>query len=382
MESMQSVTSAHHAVLDQVGGKPLPLGYGDFAAEVEALERGAGVVDLEACGVIGVRGPDAAQFLNGIATNNVKALAIGRPQDNLLCTTKGKILHAVTILRVKEEDYLVVTEPGGLEPVATHLDNYHIQEDLQMGLAGLTRLDVVGPRATEVLRAAGLDPARLMQPYEGAAAVLAAHPLGAVPRVLVLAPAPLAPKLAEALLGAGARLAGYEAFEECRLWARVPRFGADYPADYLPAEAAVYTHIAFDKGCYVGQEVHARQHYRGHANRKLVSVDVPEGIAAGMQAGSRLFLGGENVGALTSLSRQARPRAGDAEAGGTEAGGTEAGGRQAGSTEVGDTGPVRRGIAVVRYAVAGAGAPLSSAADAPATITIAPLATDLGVAKR
>jgi folate-binding protein YgfZ len=196
-----------------------------------------------------------------------------------------------------------------------------------------------------------------MQPYEGAAAVLAAHPLGSLPRVLLLAPAPLAPRLAEALLGAGARLAGYEAFDECRLWARVPRFGADFPADFLPAEAALYTHIAFDKGCYVGQEVHARQHYRGHANRKLVSVDVPENIAQAMQAGARLFLGGEDVGALTSLSRQARPRAGDGE-------------------------PVRRGIAVVRYAVAVGGAPLSAQADAAATIAVAPLATDLGVAKR
>ncbi len=365
MESMQSMHVAHHAVLDQVGGKPLPLGYGDFAAEVGALEHGAGVVDLEACGVIGVRGPDAAQFLNGVATNNVKALAIGRPQDNLLCTTKGKILHAVTILRIKEEDYLVITEPGALGPVATHLDSYHIQEDLQMGVAGLTRLDVIGPRATEVLRGAGLDPARLIQPCDGAAAVLAAHPLGALTRVLVLAPAPLAPRLAEALLGAGARLAGYEAFDECRLWARVPRFGVDFAADYLPAEAAVYTHIAFDKGCYVGQEVHARQHYRGHANRKLVAVDVPEG--AGLQAGARLFLGGEDVGALTSLSRLARPRAG----------GTQAGGTQAGSAE-----PVRRGIAVVRYAAAGAGLALSPRADGPATIAVGPLATDLGAAKR
>ena len=48
MESMRSDHAAHHAVLHQVGDKPLPLGYGDFAAEAAALERGAVVVDLEA----------------------------------------------------------------------------------------------------------------------------------------------------------------------------------------------------------------------------------------------------------------------------------------------------------------------------------------------
>lgn len=361
MESMQSVHIAHHAVLHQIGGKPLPLGYGDFAAEVEALERGAGVVDLEACGVIGVRGPDAALFLNGVTTNNIKALAVGRPQENLLCATKGKILHAVTVLRIKEEDYLVITEPGDLDRVATHLDTYHIREDLQMGVAELTRLDVIGPQAEAALRGAGLDPARLIQPFGGAGVILATHPLGAHPRVVVMVPAPVAPLLVAALLKAGARLAGYEALEECRIWARVPRSDADFTSEFLPAEAALYDHIAFDKGCYVGQEVHARQHYRGHANRKLVAVDIPEQAAASLHIGSSLFLGAEEVGRLTSLSRSARP---------------------GGSGTVSEPAPVRRGIAIVRFAVATDRPALASAADQPAAIALSPLATDLGAAKR
>lgn len=349
---MQSVHSAHRAVLHQVGGKPLPLGYGDFAAETAALEQGAGVVDLEACGVIGVRGPDAVLFLNGVVTNNVKALAIGRPQGNLLCGTKGKILHVVTVLRVKDEDYLVITEPGELDAVATHLDNYHIREDLQMGVAGLTRLDVIGPMAEATLSRAGLDPERLVAPYDGGVVVTAPLPLGATPRRLVLVPAPRAPALAEALLGAGARLAGYDSFDEVRIWARVPRFGVDFGPDFLPAEAAIYTHVAFDKGCYVGQEVHARQHYRGHANRKLVAVDIQEPAAATLNPGADLFLGAEAVGRLTSLSRTIR------------------------RNEGGD--PVRRGIALVRFAVASEWPSLASTAGGSATISLTPLATDLG----
>ena len=392
METMQAVHAAHHAVLGQAGGKPLPLGYGDFAGEVEALEHGAGIVDFEACGVVGVRGPEAALFLNGVTTNNVKALAIGRPQENLLCGTKGKILHAVTVLRIKDEDYLVLTEPGELDAVAAHLDAYHVREDLQMGVAGLTRLDVIGPQGETALRAAGIAPGQLLQTFAGAPLVAVAHALGPHPRWLLLTAAALAPRLIEALLSGGARLAGFEAFDECRLWARVPRWGVDFTPEHLPAEAALYTHIAFDKGCYVGQEIHARQHYRGHANRKLVAVSVPESAAAGLRVGAPLFLGAEEAGKLTSLSKLARS-AGAAGA------------------------PVRQGIALVRYAVAdraarsgapggaglsgapgGAGlsgvpggavlsgapggAVLSIAPGGPAMLSVAPLATDLGVAQR
>ena len=357
METMQAVHAAHRAVLQEIGGKPLPLGYGDFAGEVEALESGAGVVDLEACGVIGIRGADAALFLNGVLTNNVKALAKGRLQDNLLCDNKGRILHAVTLLRTKDDEYLALTEPGDLAPVSAHLDAYHVREELDMGVAGLTRLDVMGARAGEVLRAAGIDPGLLIQPALGAAVVCAAYSLGGHPRLLLLAPTALAPRLVEALLAAGARLAGYEAYDECRIWARVPRFGVDYLTDALPAEAALYTHIAFDKGCYVGQEIHARQHHRGHANRKLISVDLPEWGAGAAGAGTRLFQDGQDVGRLTSLARLARP---------------------VGSGQA----PMRRGIAMVRYSIAVEQPPLSLGADQPAAVTVHPVATDLGAAHR
>src|SRR5579863_1631317 len=199
METMQSVHKAHHAVVQEVGGKPLPTGYGNFEAEVASLDQGAGLVDLEACGVIGIRGPEAALFLNGVVTNNVKALAKGVPQGNLLCGNKGKILHAITLLRIKDDEFLAITEPGEVGAVAAHLDAYHVREELQMGVAGLTRLDLIGPRADEVLRAAGVDLSLTVQPFGGSAVVGAVFPLGRHPRRLLLVPAPQASALAEGL---------------------------------------------------------------------------------------------------------------------------------------------------------------------------------------
>ena len=70
----------------------------------------------------------------------------------------------------------------------------------------------------------------------------------------------------------------------------------------LPAEAGLDAHaIDFSKGCYVGQEPVARQHYRGRVNRSLrvlslAGPDLPEYDA-------ELTHAGKPVGRVTSAAR-------------------------------------------------------------------------------
>ncbi len=349
---METAQTAHPAHRQETPGKPVPLGYGDFGAEAAAVENGAGVMDWSACGVIGVRGPDTAVFLNGVTTNNIKALPKGRAQENLLCATKGKILHAVLVVHTKDDEFLVITEPGEADAVALYIENYHVREDLVLGIAGLSRLDVLGPQAAAAIERLGCAPApagAFTSHTQRGLPVLALNlPLGGLPRWIVLLPPPAALGVVEALLAAPRALrVGLDAWEEARIWAGVPRFGVDFGPDHLPAEAGIATHIAFDKGCYVGQEIHARMHYRGHPNRKLVAVRMPDAAAAGMQVGSHLYQGDPVAGQLTSLAR--RSRAGQ-----------------------------RAGIAMVRYPLAAGGSALAPAAGADASIAVRPLATDLG----
>ena len=111
-DSLQALHSAHQARVMDVQGKPLPLGYGDFEGEVAAIEGGLGILVMEAGGVVLVRGPDAELFLTGLTTNDVKGLPPGMARHNLLCATKGKILHHIIVARAKAEDFIVLSEPG------------------------------------------------------------------------------------------------------------------------------------------------------------------------------------------------------------------------------------------------------------------------------
>ncbi len=177
------------------------------------------------------------------------------------------------------------------------------------------------------------------------------HALGDLPRVMVLLPGPVANQWAEAVLERApeGRPVGVSALEEARIGARVPRFGVDYGREHLPAEAGLHDRMSFDKGCYVGQEIHARLHYRGHVNRRLVALEFPAAVAEteACQPGALLHQGGEQVGALTSIGRI-------------------------------PLGERKRGIAMVRHEAIQDGGNLSLTADGPPEIAMGLLATDLG----
>jgi folate-binding protein YgfZ len=350
--ALETLHTDHDAAMGESGGGSVALHYGDFDAELRAVEAGAGIYDHSACGVILIRGAESGVFLNGLTTNNIESLAVGALQPNLLCANKGKILHDILVLRTKLEEYLVITGPGEGDAVAVHMDGYHIREDAELGMVGLARLDLIGARGGEILESIGLSPASAGATFEGMPLLTARHPLGTTPCIVMLLPESMAPRLARTLLDSDDRvtLIGQYAADELRIQDGVPRFEVDYDSSHLPEEAGLNTHLAYDKGCYVGQEIHARMHYRGHPNRKLVALRLPAEDADSRHTGDALYQDGTAVGALTSLARQ--PQAGH-----------------------------RAAIAMVRYSTVQSGEPLALAPEETGEASMHPLATDLGVAR-
>jgi len=79
--------------------------------------------------------------------------------------------------------------------------------------------------------------------------------------------------LAEAIARAGGRRATAADWEVVRVERGIPRYGAEITIDHLPQETGqVDRAVSFSKGCYTGQEVVARIHYRGHVNQLLRGV--------------------------------------------------------------------------------------------------------------
>jgi folate-binding protein YgfZ len=76
----------------------------------------------------------------------------------------------------------------------------------------------------------------------------------------------------EALAAAGARAVGQDALEILRVEAGLPRYGVDMDETNVVTEAPLDDAVSYTKGCYVGQEIIARIHWRGHVAKKLTGL--------------------------------------------------------------------------------------------------------------
>jgi folate-binding protein YgfZ len=195
-----------------------------------------------------VAGPDAADYLQRMVSNDVEALAVGEACDALLLTAKARVIAPLRVLRRGGEDFLVLTEPELGDTVRTQL--------LRTRFAAKAEIEPEEHESWLVL---------------GGEEVVDDRPAGDE--------------------------VGEEELERWRIEAGIPRWGREIDGQILPAEAGLdETHISFSKGCYPGQEPIARQRYRGKVNRKLRVLDV-EGDAT---PGTELLLDGKKVGRVTS----------------------------------------------------------------------------------
>ncbi len=195
-----------------------------------------------------VAGPDAADYLQRLVSNDVEALDVGDTCDALLLTAKARVIAPLRIIRRAADDFLLLTEPELGDTVRAEL--------VRMRFAAEAEVEPEEHESWLVL---------------GGEEVLDERPAG--------------------------EEVGEEQLERWRIESGIPRWGREIDDRILPAEAGLdETHISFSKGCYPGQEPIARQRYRGKVNRKLRVLDI-DGEAP---AGDDLLLEGKKVGRITS----------------------------------------------------------------------------------
>ncbi len=225
---------------------------------------------------VGVRGPDAASYLNRMVSNEVEALDVGASCEALLLTPKARVVATMVVWRRGPDDFLLLTEPEAGERLARELLRARFAAKCEIALE--EHLSVVVLGAEEGL-------------------VLNQHK-HALPTVDYGVPAV---ELIDDEPAAGAEPVADEELERLRILARTPRLGRELDDRVMPAEAGLEERaISFTKGCVPGQEPVARIHYRGHPNRGLrvlvLEGDEPPAYDA------ELSLDGKVVGRVTSAA--------------------------------------------------------------------------------
>ena len=301
-------------------GCVVPASYGDPDAEYEAVRGGgAGLFDLSSRGRIEVSGGEAVQFLNGMMTNDVARLEEGAWMHAAFPNPQGRLVASARVLR-EGDRFLFDTEAATYAALLKTLERFTLAGDFRVrDLTTATCLvSLQGPRAPEFAAAVlGDEVARLVRGRiadvpgtegdEPTRVIRATHTAEDGFDIFVSAAA--APSVWQALAEAGARPAGFDALEVLRVEAGLPRYGVDASDANVVLEVVDESEaVSYTKGCYAGQEIIARIHWRGHVAKRLAGLVFAPDTEPPPDARLRDCAEGREAGRITSTVYSPRLR--------------------------------------------------------------------------
>ena len=227
--------------------------------------------------VIQIGGAEAVDFLQSILTSDMEALSPGEIRASALLTPQGRILADIMVSRV-EGGFMLDCDASRADDLFARLRRYKLRRPVTLEILDDHQL-WVGWNGDAIPQGASTDPR---------------HPaLG----WRWIGPAGSGPEIAS-----GSRPANIDQWHAVRIAAGVPQGPVDLkPERALMLEAGLdrLGAVDFDKGCYVGQEVTARTHYRGLVKRRIVPLKISGGRPASGEAVSE---GKRDLGTVLSVA--------------------------------------------------------------------------------
>jgi folate-binding protein YgfZ len=245
---------------------------------------------LEDRAILAIGGPDRANFLQGLVSNDTARVSGERAVYAALLTAQGKYLHDFIMVEAGEAIWLD-GEAARLADLKRRLSLYRL------------RAKVTLDERPELAVAAVWGNGRLGLPASpGAARAFAGGVAFVDPRLATLGVRVIAPheQLRAALNDGKSAEADFVAYDALRLSQGVPDGSRDLMLDksiLLESGFEELNGVDWDKGCYIGQELTARTKYRGLIKKRLFPVRI-DGPAP--EPGAIVTLDGHDAGEMRS----------------------------------------------------------------------------------
>ena len=228
-------------------------------------------------GLIEVSGKEAIQFLNGLITNDVAKLEENAQMLAAFPDAKGRLIAVVRVLR-KGDKFLFETEAATHEKVFNNLFRFTFAgdffvEDLseKYSYFSITNYELRITNAIEFESKFGKDifvPKNSIENFKN--------------------------ELKDAIEISD------ELYEILRIEQGIPLYGVDMDETTIVPEIGLPEIISYNKGCYIGQEIIARIHFRGHIAKQLTGILVESGEWRVESERELKSLDGKNAGKITS----------------------------------------------------------------------------------
>ena len=232
-------------------------------------------------GLIAVWGKEAVQFLDGMITNDMKTLEDGQQMLAAFPNAQGRLIAVVRVLRDGDR-FLIETEEATREKLYQNLfrftfagdffvsdfsnewQYFELFGDFDLGSSS-DWFQFTSGRSTGMF--VGKDAFEILRRYT--------FPLSHV------LPIP------------------DETYETLRIESGIPKFGVDMDEATIVPELGFPEMISYTKGCYVGQEIIARIHFRGHVAKQLTGLVCESPVEVGSTLAT---LEGKDAGRVTSMT--------------------------------------------------------------------------------
>lgn len=239
-------------------------------------------------GLIAVWGGEAVQFLDGLISNDIKTLEDAGQMLAAFPNAQGRLLAVVRVLR-QGDRFLFDTEEATREKVFQNLFRFTFAgdffvEDLSDNY-----------RYFEAFGANESVPPALAGGFFFNAATTTARFIEK-DRV---------EDFRSGLMLPGAVEISDDLCETLRIENGSPKYAVDMDETTIVPELGLDGLISYKKGCYIGQEIIARIHFRGHVAKRLTGLVMsePGAIANGLLARTEITThDGKNAGRITSVT--------------------------------------------------------------------------------
>lgn len=186
-----------------------------------------------------IDGIDSASFLHQILTNNIKAMSYDELQYNLILTPQGKLLHDLFVKKVSDERFMLDCNSCAIDNIIEILNKYKLGAKVELSVDKNTHVYW----SSNPIETGHKDPRNELFGFRSYSSE----------------------ELSDE----------FKNFDDIHYELLLPQLYIDFDSGkYFPFDVGFdkFNSISFNKGCYIGQEVITRTHFRGVIRKKVCSI--------------------------------------------------------------------------------------------------------------
>lgn len=240
-----------------------------------------GFTRLATTSLIAVNGTDAEKFLQGQLTVNLNTVTTTQSQLAAHCNLKGRMQSLFRLVRLNSheqtQNYLLIAPTAIIPNALAALKKYAMFSKVSLTpTEDFVLFGLIGDGAANFLAEQFQEPSIRDLAVNGTLDLMPSHPAvvcrlpGPMQRFMLIIANTRAESLALTLKGSAESITE-ATWELCDITAGLPTLYPETEDMILPHHANLpeLQGVSFDKGCYLGQEIIARMHYKGKIKRHL-----------------------------------------------------------------------------------------------------------------